>query len=143
MEPKRILVVDDDAHTCTYLHELLTSFGYGAETVLSCQEARQRITQGKYDLYLLDIWLEDGRGDDVLSWLRQQGHQQPVVMISGMADYDVWIDLVNKGAFDLVAKPIQHAQLRRVLDNAFNRTPPPIKCNKTDTSAGTNDINKR
>lgn len=111
--------MDDDPHVCAYLEDLLRYFGYGVDCVQSCKSARKRVELRRYDGFLMDLWMADGRGDQMLDWLREQGHIQPVVMMSGLADYDLWIDLVNKGAADLIPKPVQPAQLKRVLELAF------------------------
>ena len=116
---KQILLMDDDPHVCAYLEDLLRYYGYGVDCAQSCKAARKRVETRAYDGYLMDLWMADGRGDQMLDWLREQGHAEPVVMMSGLADYDLWIDLVNKGAADLIPKPIQPAQLKRVLELAF------------------------
>ncbi|MCL5269588.1 MAG: response regulator, partial [bacterium] len=112
---KRILVIDDDPNVCLYLEELVGKLGYGVETALTCREAIARLNESVYDGLLLDIYLEDGRGDEILDWLSSHRRRDPAIMMSGLADYSLLTDVVEKGAADLIPKPIQPSVLRRTL----------------------------
>jgi DNA-binding NtrC family response regulator len=122
-----ILVMDDDPHVCDYLKDILEYFGYEVECVQSCSGAMQELKHRSFDGLLLDIWMDDGRGDGILDWLRERGQMVPVVMMSGLADHDLWVDLINRGAADLIPKPIAPDQLRRILKLAFHDHSLPTK----------------
>ena len=114
-----ILVLDDDPYVCEYLRDLLERFGYEVEFVQSYRGALTCLQRKSFDGLLLDVWIGEERADRILEWLREQDLAIPVVMMSAMGDYDLWIDLVNRGAADLIAKPIQPHQLQRTMKLAF------------------------
>lgn len=116
---KQILVMEDDPQGRALLSDLIRYYGFQVDFVDSCQAARQRLLAKPYDGLLLDMWMRDGTGSDLLTWLRANGHQEPVVVMSESADYDQWIDLVNQGAADLLAKPVVPGQLKRALQMAM------------------------
>ncbi len=100
-------------------------FDFGVECVDSIEAALTRLSEKSYDALRVDQWMKDGCSEKILKWLKDQGRLDPVVMMSSMADYDVWIDLVNKGAADLIPKPVGDAQLKRALKVAMgDRTIP-------------------
>ena len=116
---KTILVMDDDPHSGAYLGDLIRYFGFDADYVETCASAMHRLREKPYDGLVLDMWMRDGTGRDMLSWLHQSDLKVPVVITSINADYDQWIDLVNHGAADLLAKPVEPTQLKRALQMAM------------------------
>ena len=61
-----VLVVDDEAEIRTSLQEILTEEGYSVATAATAAEAFVLIEDAPYDVVLLDIWLPDRDGLDVL-----------------------------------------------------------------------------
>lgn len=118
---KHILVVDDEPNVCAYLKDLLEYFGYEVSVAQTCKEAIQLFKQRTYDGLLLDLYLRNESGDTVLRWLRTLGRPEPVVMMCSMPHYELRIDLIFKGAADLLGKPIQPTQLRQVLLKAIDQ----------------------
>lgn len=116
---KQILVMDDDPCACACLSDMIRFYGFTVECVSSCQSARHRLGEKKYDGLLLDLWMPDGTGGELLTWLRANGRNEPVVVMSEDADYDQYIDLVNKGAADLIPKPVESKPLKRALQLAM------------------------
>ena len=80
-----ILVVDDEAEIRTSLEEILREEGYGVAGAASAAEALVLLQDAPYDVVLLDIWLPDRDGLEVLSDIRQQASETrpEVVIISG------------------------------------------------------------
>ena len=68
-----ILVVDDEAEIRATLEEILREEGYGVATAASAAEAMERLEDAPYDVVLLDIWLPDRDGLDVLGDIHRQG----------------------------------------------------------------------
>lgn len=114
-----ILIMDDDPYIRAYLADVLRHFGFEVDQAGSCQGVIRRLEKRSYDGLLLDQWAGDGCGEQVLDWLRRSGREEPVIMMSALADYDLWIKLMNKGVADLLAKPVQPSQLKRSLQLAM------------------------
>ncbi len=62
-----VLVVDDEAEIRTSLEEILREEGYGVATAATAAEALVLVQDAPYDVVLLDIWLPDRDGLDVLA----------------------------------------------------------------------------
>lgn len=116
---KSILIMDDDLCTSAFLSDLIRFYGFEVECVESCLAAKRRLVEKTFEGLVLDMWMADGTGRELLTWLRENGRVEPVVMMSANADYDQWIDLVNRGASDLLAKPVEPLQLKRALQMAM------------------------
>ena len=66
-----VLVVDDEANIRSSLEEILREEGYGVAGAESAAEAKTLIEDAPYDVVLLDIWLPDRDGLDMLAEIRQ------------------------------------------------------------------------
>jgi two-component system nitrogen regulation response regulator NtrX len=62
-----ILIVDDEAEIRASLEEILREEGYGVATAGTAAEAITLLQDAPYDVVLLDIWLPDRDGLDVLN----------------------------------------------------------------------------
>jgi len=62
-----ILVVDDEAEIRSSLEEILREEGYGVASAATAAEALVLLEDSPYDVVLLDIWLPDRDGLDVLA----------------------------------------------------------------------------
>src|ERR1035437_9622979 len=80
-----ILVVDDEAEIRSSLEEILREEGYGVATAATAAEALVLIEDAPYDVVLLDIWLPDRDGLDVLNEIHglARARRPEVGIISG------------------------------------------------------------
>ena len=78
-------------------------------TVRAC--AIEQLERSNFDGALVP----DDAGEGVLEWVRRHGRTIPVIMVSEAADNELWIDVLNRGAADLIAKPVRPDQLRGTL----------------------------
>jgi len=79
-----ILVVDDEVEIRNSLEEILREEGYGVASAATAAEALVLLEDAAYDVVLLDIWLPDRDGLDVLADMNRWGERRPeVVIISG------------------------------------------------------------
>ena len=63
---EHILIVDDEAGIRSTLGEILADEGYTTTLASNVEETRKQLQRGFYDLAILDIWLPDGDGLDLL-----------------------------------------------------------------------------
>src|SRR5580658_6488736 len=115
-----VLVVDDEAEIRSSLEEILHEEGYGVASAATAAEAVVLLEDAPYDVVLLDIWLPDRDGLDVLSDLRKQpaDTRPEVVIISGHGTIETAVKATKLGAFDFLEKPLSLERTRIVLKNA-------------------------
>jgi DNA-binding NtrC family response regulator len=115
----RILLVDDDADTCTFLEELLEAPDRQFVSAQDPDTALMKIRSDTFDLLISDINLNAVRsGLDLLRRFKaDQG--APVVLISGFGTLETAIEAVRAGAFDYVSKPFVIADVKRIVDRAL------------------------
>lgn len=101
-----ILIVDDEESICQALTGILTDEGFEVITALNAAEAFKKIEEESPDLTLLDIWLPDIDGLEVLQKIKKQNPHIPVIMISGHANVETAVKAMKLGAYDFIEKPL-------------------------------------
>lgn len=115
MSTKRILVVDDAADVRQMLRVVLTRNGYDVLVASNGQAGLASAFDGKPDLILLDIMMQDMDGWEVLKLLKMEEatREIPVVILSARVELKDKIRGLQEGAVDYVTKPFV---VRDVLD---------------------------
>src|SRR6478672_10629306 len=106
-----ILVVEDDDGIALPLTRALGREGYTVERSATGGEAVDRVGLGDVDLVVLDLGLPDMDGLEVCRWIRVNGFEGPVLILTargGELDRVVGLDV---GADDYMAKPFGLAEL--------------------------------
>ena len=103
----RILVVDDDAATCTFLEELLEGPDRQFDSVQDPESALAKMRTETFDLLISDINLNAPQsGLDLLRAFKLANPAGQVLLISGFGTLETAIDAVRAGAFDYVSSPV-------------------------------------
>ena len=119
---EHILIVDDEGGIRSTLGEILQDEGYRATTAATVQEARGALGDAFFDLAILDIWLPDGDGLDLLQELKREHAETPVLMISGHANIDTAVRALHLGAYDFLEKPLSLSRVLVTVQNALERS---------------------
>ena len=122
--PIRLLLVEDDEDDAYLLKDLLAQSAatFEIETAGSIAEARKRLKAGGIDLVLSDLSLPDSRGIQTFAALRAASPQTPVIVLSGMDDEELAMQIVERGAQDYLVKGrIDCALLTRAIRYAIKR----------------------
>ena len=114
---ERILIVDDEAGIRSTLSGILEDEGYAVAAVGTAAEATARLGSEAFDAVLLDLWLPDRDGLELLSELREQ----PVIVISGHASVDTAVKATRLGAYDFLEKPLSLSRVVVTVQNALER----------------------
>jgi two-component system, NtrC family, nitrogen regulation response regulator NtrX len=114
-----ILIVDDEADIRTALQGVLEDEGY--ETLLSAsgEDCLATLRRKPVDVVLLDIWLPDRDGLEVLEDIMEGSNPPEVIMISGHGSIDAAVRATKLGAFDFLEKPLSAERTLIVLKNAL------------------------
>ena len=106
-----VLIIDDEAAIRESLETLLALEGYTVECAASGEEGMARMGDRSFDLVLLDLALPDRNGLDILSDLRSQDPQLPVIMITAYGTVENAVRAMQVGAANFVQKPWDNEKL--------------------------------
>ena len=118
MNPKTILVVDDESHMLDTIQFILQSNGYAAVTARGGKEALERLAVlraagRRVDLILTDLQMPGPTGLELVQRLRDAGVQAPVLVMTGYNDQETARRLRERGIEHFLDKPFEEGELLR------------------------------
>ena len=116
------LAVDDDPNFLSALAELIEGQGFTTNTALNLRDARAQVSHRSPDVALVDLYLPDGSGIDLLKDL-ESGAATEVVLMTGHADVESAVQALRLGASDYLTKPLDIGRLKSILANVASMQP--------------------
>jgi two-component system CitB family response regulator len=117
------MIVEDDVKIAElhrrYLEKMNDFEVVGIAT--SCADAQVQIDILKPELVLLDVYLPDGTGIEILNTLRGQNHQCDVILITAARDVDTLQQAMRGGVIDYLLKPVMFPRLESALQKYRDR----------------------
>lgn len=107
----RILVVEDSPRLADTLADALAKAGYRADLAYDGEKGFEHAVSGIYDIVILDLMLPKMSGYEVLSSLRAEGQEVPVLILSAKAELEEKVEGFRLGADDYVTKPFEMREL--------------------------------
>jgi len=121
MNSDKILVIDDEAGIRSSLKGILEDEGYKVKTVSSGENALALLKSEPFDLILLDIWLPEMNGIEVLEKIKAGNENIHVVMITGHGSVESAVKATKLGAYDFLEKPLSLEKVVLTAKNALKQ----------------------
>ncbi|HMO02617.1 MAG TPA: sigma-54 dependent transcriptional regulator [Oligoflexia bacterium] len=115
MSSKPTILIIDDEQVLLDLCKLHLSAEYDLLTATSGSSGLGLLAEKKPNLILLDLYLPDCLGNDLLPRLKQSGI--PLVVLSGAGSIEHAVDSIKKGAIDFICKPFDFDGLKKYLSD--------------------------
>ncbi len=115
----KILIVDDDEQIGKFLKNVFSSWGMSAKSLTNPTHAADEMKRGVYNVILLDLFMPEMHGMDLLESLVAKWKAIKIIILTGDADRGTAIAALHKGAFDLLEKPISLELLSHALRRAL------------------------
>ncbi|HHV97583.1 MAG TPA: response regulator transcription factor [Clostridiaceae bacterium] len=127
----RLLVIEDDKELAFVMKQGLEERGFTVDVANTGIEGEEKALANGYDAILLDLKLPDKDGLDVLTFLREQELQTPILIITARHAVAERARGLNCGADDYIIKPFDFVELKAriqaVIRRSYGRTRNEIK----------------
>ncbi len=107
----KILIVEDEPKTGTYLKQGLTEAGFITDLAVTGTDGQYLALTETFDLIILDVMLPGINGWDVLRALRAAGKSMPVLFLTARDQVDDRVKGLELGADDYLVKPFAFSEL--------------------------------
>jgi len=114
-----ILCVDDEPSVGVVLEAALTKLGHTPVLATSVDEAIKAVAKQQFDLIVSDYRMPNATGLDLLSLLEKEGHQIPVIIMTGYSSVEHAVVSLRSGAIDYLTKPVRQETLRIAVGQAL------------------------
>ncbi len=124
---RTILVVDDEQSMRDFLKILLVKEGYQVLTAPDGKQAQRCLNDSEIDLVITDIRMPGMSGLELLSFIKGEKPDLPVVMVTAFASPNDAVQAMKDGAYDYISKPFNVDEIKSVIYNATNREDSTLK----------------
>jgi sigma-B regulation protein RsbU (phosphoserine phosphatase) len=126
VDSANILVVEDQLEVQQAISMLLATSGYNVIGARSPEEALEHVAREQFDLVLLDLnyrrdTTSGAEGLELLSLLRSQGIQAPVIAMTAWGSIELAVQAMHGGACDFLQKPWDNGHLVRLVNQHIAR----------------------
>jgi len=122
MPSGHVLVVDDEIGQSEILRLYLEPLPIRLQVAEETAEAIRLLAAERFHAVVCDLVMPGGGGTEVLRFVRSQGLQTPVIIVTGYGDEETVEQCVTDGAFDFISKPVDRLSLIAVLRRALLRS---------------------
>lgn len=122
MNPVRVLIIEDDLRIAQ-MHQFFVEKVAGFEVAGIAQdltESRELIKLLEPDLLLLDLYMPDGNGMDILKQVRKEGKSIDAILITAAKHVADVQQAMRAGAFDYLVKPVVFSRFEQALTGFLN-----------------------
>lgn len=115
----KILLIDDEVNILKIYGDFLNQAGYDVESICNPADVFERLKQNSIDVVVTDIIMPIIDGKEILTHIRHHHENMPVVVMSAIVDVEEAVDVMRKGAFDYLPKPIKQDKLIETVQRAL------------------------
>lgn len=123
-ERMRVLVVEDDVEAAAYLVKGLNESGHTVDHAADGDDGLSLAMSAPYDVLVVDRMLPKRDGLSVVSTIREQGNETPVLFLSALGEVDDRIKGLKAGGDDYLTKPYAFAELLARIEVLVRRSNP-------------------
>ena len=118
----KILIIDDERSIRRTLKEILEFENYEVEAVEDGIAGVKEALANSYDVIFCDIKMPQMDGMEVLTKLKNDGLETPIIMISGHGNIETAVESIRNGAYDFIEKPLDLNRILVTIKNALEKT---------------------
>lgn len=115
----KILIVEDERAIAELLRRNLTLTGHACSVAMTGKQAIERLSDGNFDLVLLDVMLPDMDGFAVME---RAGGDVPTIFLTARGGLHDRVRGLNMGADDYIVKPFELPELLARVQAVLRRT---------------------
>ncbi|GKX56456.1 transcriptional regulatory protein [Leminorella grimontii] len=118
MKYLNILIIEDETPLAEMHAEFIKRHSACRQVWLAgnLEQGRMMIANFKPDLIVLDNYLPDGKGIELLQELSAAKYQGQIIFITAASDIETVADAIRYGVFDYLIKPVSYDRLEQTLE---------------------------
>lgn len=119
-DPK-ILIIDDEHVIRIGCKQALQPAGFAVDFAENAIIGFAKLSESNYDLVLIDIMMPQIRGTNLIESIRKFDPTIIIIAITGYATPELMAEVLQKGAFDFLAKPFTPDELRQAVKKGLEK----------------------
>jgi DNA-binding NtrC family response regulator len=115
---RQVLFISPRQNDAKALRHMLSAVSLDLDHAANLAEAGSRLRQHGYGAVLTEATLPDGAWTDVLEMNYHLPAPSALIVTDTLADDRFWAEVLNRGAYDLLAQPFDETEVQRILQHA-------------------------
>jgi UDP-3-O-[3-hydroxymyristoyl] N-acetylglucosamine deacetylase len=115
----KVLIIDDEKDIRDSLSSILRDEGFEVLKATDGKEGLSIFEKEKPRIVLLDVWMPEMDGLQVLKQIRKRGEDAVVIVISGHGTISTAVEAVKVGAYDFLEKPLSIDKVLEVISRGL------------------------
>lgn len=134
---KEILLIEDEPTWQALLLQTLTP-QYHIAVAPTLKDAKAALTKNRADLILLDFYLPDGNGFEMIDHLKtdEQLKKIPVILLTSESAVQIKVRSFSEGVYDFITKPFEAVELHARIASHLGRSEEINSATKAPTQVG-------
>jgi len=112
-----ILLVEDEVSVSRVIGKEIEALGHSVNTAYTGQDALKKVTKNRFDLILLDIYLPDCRGDELIPKFKEAQPDIGIISMTGYNTKELELEVRKKGILYYMVKPFRIEEMKEILDH--------------------------
>jgi UDP-3-O-[3-hydroxymyristoyl] N-acetylglucosamine deacetylase len=115
----KILIIDDEKDILNTLSSILEDEGFTVSKAMDGKEGLAIFERENPDIVLLDVWMPELDGIQVLKRIKKKNKDAIVIVISGHGTISTAVEAVKVGAYDFLEKPLSIEKVLEVVSRGL------------------------
>jgi DNA-binding NtrC family response regulator len=116
-----ILVVEDDVSFAEYLKGLIKKWGHNVEAYTTGKDAVERVMHSKFDLILLEMFLPDIKGYELIPQFKALCPEAGVIAMTSYNSRELEMEVRKQGIIYYMIKPLETKYLKSLIDHIYEK----------------------
>jgi len=115
----RLLITDSDKKSLLILKKIIEKYNYEIIVESDAANIYDLLENESFDLVLLDITISDIKALNLIERILAEYSNTSIICVSDIANYDVGIEAVKLGVFEILIKPYDMKYLPTLIEHAI------------------------
>jgi len=111
-----ILLVEDEVSVAKVIEQEIETLGHSVDTAYNGEDALKKLRKKRFDLILLDIFLPDCKGHELIPKFKEAQPDIGIVTITGYNTKELELEVRQKGILYYMVKPFRIEEMKEILD---------------------------
>ena len=116
-----ILIVEDDACCAESVGEIIERWGHNVDQAKTGKDALKKVSKKEFDLVLLDIFLPDIQGHELIPQLKKLCPETGIVTMTGYNSRELEMKVREQGVLYYMIKTFEMKDLQSLLDHVSQK----------------------
>ena len=123
MEPRRVLVIDNEDDARRICEELLTGEGYEVYSATDIKSGLEMVKSLIPDMVIMDLHLPEVNGIEGLRRIKNIKEETLTILVTGRGTMDTVKEAMRHGAYDYITKPFDIELVKKVINEGLQMAP--------------------